>query len=44
MESDEGAGEGVLAPRPLRRTMAAGAGVSGHRGGAPWSERNLGTY
>ena len=45
MDLDEGNwGGGGLAHRPLRRIMAAGAGVSGLGGRLPWRERNLGTY
>ena len=39
-----GSGGGALVPRPLGRTMAADAGVFWFRGGAPWTERNLGMY
>lgn len=35
---------GRLAPRPLRRRMAAGGGVSGLGGGVPSTQKNLGTY
>lgn len=37
-------GPGGLAPLPLRRSTAAGAGVSGLRAGGPQSEKNLGAY